>query len=320
MQSAVRGTKTVGIESSARYSNPCSPEPLEEEGLSLETGLSEMQECASPNPMITPTPAKFLSAEADLETESGSSAKRQLVFSAEAQTQWEGGTSVQSGLEPATILSFSEVGVALADELDLADVDSIARDGADEDLVEGGELAMNHCNKESAQREHFFKTVAARKETEKAAEDSVERSEGVDGAKREGANVKGTELPEGDLEAEADRKQADAPVDVALEGAFARSSDAPFAQSSISKFPASAVTSANPNKPRRSVANVMGASTTSSQARKKPRPDDGVEGDSARSPTKVAIDEESITSPGKANRSRSAIKSPIKSKLGSSFT
>lgn len=321
MPAALRGTKTVRIESSGRYSNPCSPEPLEEEGLSLETALSEMHECASPNPMITPTPAKFLVTETDLETESGSSAKRQLVFSAEVQT-WEGGTaSLKSGSEPdASVLSFSEVGEALAEELDLGDVDPIALDGADDDLVGGGELAVNYCTKESAQREQLSRTVVAKGETETAAEESVERSEGVDAVKREGASVKGTALPEWVQEAEADEKQAEARDDAAFKGAFTRSSNAPFNQSPISSSAASAPTSGNPNKPGRSVAKTMGASITSSQARKKPRPDNGLKGDPAGSPTKVSTGygsagDGSITSPGEANKSRSAIKSPIRSKV-----
>ncbi|GAQ86176.1 kinesin-like protein [Klebsormidium nitens] len=310
---AVRVAKTVRIDSSGRYSNPCSPEP-EEEGLSLETALSEMQECASPNPMITPTPAKFLVTEPNLEEESGSSAKRQLVFSAEAQT-WEGATGLKGGSEPATVASFSEVGVALAEELNLADVDPIALEGADDDLVGGGELALKKGAEENVQREQLSQPVVEMAEEEKAAEDSAERNEGDKDAKREELMDTGTGLPETSQEPEADEKPADSRDDVNLKGALLRNSDAPIEHIEFGALAASNLSSGSPNKPGRSVAKAMGASTTSSQARKKPRPDDDVEIDPARSPTKNSAGDGSITSPAKANISRSAIKSPIQSKV-----
>lgn len=317
MAAAVPLSKTISVQASGRYSNLYSPEPAEVMP-SLRTALLlEVQECASPNPMITPTPAKLMVTEADLERENSSSAKRQLIF-LETEETWKEKTHLKGGFKASAVMSFSKIGAALAEELESVAGESTGVDTEDDNfLIDNEKFTLESATNEDVQQ----KPIAA---VDKQAR-AVEEVKVVNAAKRDRESeakhgeeaVKGATLQEGSWEVESKTNMADSCDGVSFEGGQLDFSQARVKHSPISTVAASASVSGSPDKSGRPSVNAMGASTTSSQRRKKQHADDGEElfVDSEGSPIKVALRDRSIVSPVNPRKVGSATKLPITSKV-----
>jgi hypothetical protein len=363
---AIRVSKAMQARASERYTNPSSPERSEEEEASLDTGLAGVEECTSPNPIITPTPARFPGEEGtDLGEQRSSSAKRQLVFSKKPQEEeptWEEETFGKSPVGVSRVVSFSEVGTALAEDLELAVGDVV--DGADDDPVYGGTFTV-----ESKPEAGFEKGMMAWTEAAGAKEESVmekvEDKEGMgengqeadgkemDGKEADGANEelaasgKAVErdgekvLEDADGMGDANNQEAFGIEDLSPKGPqgqdaedervdfesgvvvnpFQCSSDTPELALLFGETTLPDASSGSPNKSERSGKKPTGTSTTSSQARKRPRAEDDPDfgADSPGPATKGSAPDGFVSwigSPAEPKPSpKSAIKSPAKKKL-----
>jgi hypothetical protein len=361
---AIRVSKAMQARASERYCNPCSPEPIEEEVPSLDTGLAGVEECTSPNPIITPTPARFPGEEGtDLGEQRSSSAKRQLVFSKKPQEEeptWQEETFGKNPVGVSRVVSFSEVGTALAEDLELA---GSVVDGADDDPVHGGMSTV-----ESKPEAGFEKGMMAWTEAAEAKEESVmEKVEDKDGVGRNGQELDGKETDgkeaDGDEieELAASGKAEERAVEKVLENgdgkgdendqeafgnedlspkepqgqdaedervdcesgvvvnAFQCSSDTPELAFLFGETTLPDTSSGSPNKSERSGKKPTGASTTSSQARKRARAEDDPDSGADSPATKASAPDGCVSrigSPAEPKPSpKSAIKSPAKEKL-----